>query len=658
MSTSTAFGIDLGTTNSASAIYRNGRIDMVVDKNGKPIVPSYVCFPASGDPPFIAGFIAKTRMTTRPKEVVHDCKRLIGAKFSDPIVKRMQDSVAFSIVDDGNNKPMISIKQNNKEERRYPEQISAYILSHLKSMTQSFAGFPITDVVITVPARYTQLQRQIVRDAANISGLNAIAIITEPVAAAYAYADLAQDAAEKTILIYDLGGGTFDVTVMHIKGLQFTEVALGGDEFLGGSDFDAIIMKDVIDAYNEEMSGNDDFEEITTRDKGKLRKKCEDAKIDLTSVLSTDITINDDIDWTYTLSRNHMNQLIYNQIKRSIEICDETIAKAGLKPEDIDEIVLVGGSTRLLMVEKELKEHFNLTVKHTVNPDECVAYGAAKYANYLTQHPEILKEEDGKLNEAVTPESPAPQLSETPTPQSSETTTPQPSETPTPQSSETTTPQPSETPTPQPPMVDVGSMTVVPQCPSCIGLQGGDGKMIVLIKAGEKLPFEVTLPITNTKPMMKHIPFRVYQGDKEMCDENSKIKQIRFKVEQPKAAFQNRFQINFKMSVNGNLSLSIKDMDSGKEVKAKDMQATWSAEEMKVLKGVMNEELKKTEEYLKLLDKNNTLQGEAFNLLEQIDDDEKKEELDRVIAKYSQKKVSVEMLQEFEAVVNSYRQYV
>ena len=636
MSTSTAFGIDLGTTNSASAIYRNGRIDMVVDKNGKPIVPSYVCFPASGDPPFIAGFIAKTRMTTRPKEVVHDCKRLIGAKFSDPIVKRMQDSVAFSIVDDGNNKPMISIKQNNKEERRYPEQISAYILSHLKSMTQSFAGFPITDVVITVPARYTQLQRQIVRDAANISGLNAIAIITEPVAAAYAYADLAQDAAEKTILIYDLGGGTFDVTVMHIKGLQFTEVALGGDEFLGGSDFDAIIMKDVIDAYNEEMSGNDDFEEITTRDKGKLRKKCEDAKIDLTSVLSTDITINDDIDWTYTLSRNHMNQLIYNQIKRSIEICDETIAKAGLKPEDIDEIVLVGGSTRLLMVEKELKEHFNLTVKHTVNPDECVAYGAAKYANYLTQHPEILKEEDGKLNEAVTPVSPAPQPS-------SETTTPQPS---------------SETTTPQPPMVDVGSMTVVPQCPSCIGLQGGDGKMIVLIKAGEKLPFEVTLPITNTKPMMKHIPFRVYQGDKEMCDENAKIKQIRFKVEQPKAAFQNRFQINFKMSVNGNLSLSIKDMDSGKEVKAKDMQATWSAEEMKVLKGVMNEESKKTEEYLKLQDKNNRIQEEGYHLVEQIDDDEKKEELDRVIAKYSQKKVSVEMLQEFEAVVNSYRQYV
>ena len=636
MSTSTAFGIDLGTTNSASAIYRNGRIDMVVDKNGKPIVPSYVCFPASGDPPFIAGFIAKTRMTTRPKEVVHDCKRLIGAKFSDPIVKRMQDSVAFSIVDDGNNKPMISIKQNNKEERRYPEQISAYILSHLKSMTQSFAGFPITDVVITVPARYTQLQRQIVRDAANISGLNAIAIITEPVAAAYAYADLAQDAAEKTILIYDLGGGTFDVTVMHIKGLQFTEVALGGDEFLGGSDFDAIIMKDVIDAYNEEMSGNDDFEEITTRDKGKLRKKCEDAKIDLTSVLSTDITINDDIDWTYTLSRNHMNQLIYNQIKRSIEICDETIAKAGLKPEDIDEIVLVGGSTRLLMVEKELKEHFNLTVKHTVNPDECVAYGAAKYANYLTQHPEILKEEDGKLNEAVTPVSPAPQPS-------SETTTPQPS---------------SDTTTPQPPMVDVGSMTVVPQCPSCIGLQGGDGKMIVLIKAGEKLPFEVTLPITNTKPMMKHIPFRVYQGDKEMCDENAKIKQIRFKVEQPKAAFQNRFQINFKMSVNGNLSLSIKDMDSGKEVKAKDMQATWSAEEMKVLKGVMNEESKKTEEYLKLQDKNNRIQEEGYHLVEQIDDDEKKEELDRVIAKYSQKKVSVEMLQEFEAVVNSYRQYV
>ena len=188
--TAKAFGIDLGTTNSVAAIFRNGRVEMVVDRNGSCITPSYVFFPRSGNPPYVCGFVAKDRISTYPREVAHSCKRLIGVRYDDPIVKVMQKSVAFSIVDDGNNKPMVAFQQNGEEKRRYPEQVSSYILEHLKKLTQAFAGFDIKDVVITVPARYTQIQRQIVRDAASIAGLNAADIIPEPVAAAYAYADV------------------------------------------------------------------------------------------------------------------------------------------------------------------------------------------------------------------------------------------------------------------------------------------------------------------------------------------------------------------------------------------------------------------------------------------------------------------------------------
>ena len=356
--TATVFGIDLGTTNSVAAIFRNGSVEMVVDRNGSCITPSYVYFPRSGNPPYICGFVAKDRVNTTPREVVHSCKRLIGAKYSDPIVGIMQQSVPFSIVDekskpnvddekskpnvddekskpivdDGKSKPMIAFQQNGEEKMRYPEQVSSYILEHLKKLTQTFAGFDIKDVVITVPARYTQIQRQIVRDAASIAGLNAADIIPEPVAAAYAYADVmnignAEAEREKIVLIYDLGGGTFDVTIMKINGMEFTELALGGDPLLGGSDFDRMIRDDVIETYREEAE--EEYGELSKRDIDKLLKKCEEAKIDLRALLDTEIVINDDIDWTYNLSRSHMNSLIGGKIDESIRLCDEAIARAG-----------------------------------------------------------------------------------------------------------------------------------------------------------------------------------------------------------------------------------------------------------------------------------------------------------------------------------------
>ncbi|KAK8825168.1 hypothetical protein WA556_006456 [Blastocystis sp. ATCC 50177/Nand II] len=558
------FGIDLGTTNSVAAIFKNGKVDMVVDKNGSCITPSYVHFPRSGNPPYICGFIAKEKMKTWPKEVVHNCKRLIGAKYDDPIVKVMQKSVAFSIVDDGNNKPMVAFQQNGEEKRRYPEQVSSYILEHLKKLTQTFAGFDIKDVVITVPARYTQIQRQIVRDAASIAGLNAADIIPEPVAAAYAYADVmnignAEAEREKIVLIYDLGGGTFDVTIMKINGMEFTELALGGDPLLGGSDFDRMIRDDVIKTYREEAA--DEYGELSKRDIDKLLKKCEDAKIDLRALLDTEIVINDDIDWMYNLSRSHMNSLIGGKIDESIRLCDEAIARAGLTVDGIDEIVLVGGSTRLCIVEEKLKKHFpQLEIKQTVNPDECVAVGAAKYAYAIST---------GKIKR--------------------------------------------------------NGINVTPICPSNIGIQGSEGEMIVLISAGDELPCKKTQTVSNTEDYVRRIPIRVYQGNDPMCANNTKLKQVNLTINHPGIAGENVFEISCSLDQMGNLTLGVKDANkNGPEKKIRNFQATWTAEEIKSLQQQLTHDTAELEAYNQIQERANSLINRTSAMMTHMPDDKRK----------------------------------
>ena len=611
------FGIDLGTTNSVAAIFKNGRVEMITNMFGSCIVPSCV-YPENGNPPYICGFIAKEKMKTWPKEVVHNCKRLIGAKYDDPIVKVMQKSVAFSIVDDGNNKPMVAFQQNGEEKRRYPEQVSSYILEHLKKLTQTFAGFDIKDVVITVPARYTQIQRQIVLDAASIAGLNARNIIPEPVAAAYAYADVmnignAEAEREKIVLIYDLGGGTFDVTIMKINGMEFTELALGGDPLLGGSDFDRMIRDDVIKTYEEEAA--DEYGELSKRDIDKLLKKCEDAKIDLRALLDTEIVINDDIDWMYNLSRSHMNSLIGGKIDESIRLCDEAIARAGLTVDDIDEIVLVGGSTRLCIVEEKLKKHFpQLEIKQTVNPDECVAVGAAKYAYALSNGIGV------------------PVVHDVPNPPPDEVPNPHPDEEP-------------------------RTVTVKSICPSNIGIQGSAGEMIVLIKAGDELPCRKTQIVSNTLGYVDRIPIRVYQGNDPMCANNTKLKQVNLTINHPGKAGENVFEISCSLDQMGNLTLGVKEANkNGPEREIRNFQATWTAEELQGMQQQLQKDTAELEAYGAMVDEHNRLEREGNEMLSSLSD-EQREEFDAAFREF-QKARSAEGNAAFERTLNRYRELV
>ena len=646
--TAKAFGIDLGTTNSVAAIFRNGRVEMVVDRNGSCITPSYVFFPRSGNPPYVCGFVAKDRISTYPREVAHSCKRLIGVRYDDPIVKVMQKSVAFSIVDDsknkpnvndgknkpnvndgknkpnvndGKNKPMVAFQQKGEEKRRYPEQVSSYILEHLKKLTQTFAGFDIKDVVITVPARYTQIQRQIVQDAASIAGLNALDIIPEPVAAAYTYADVmnignATVKEEKNVLIYDLGGGTFDVTIMKINGMEFTELALGGDPLLGGSDFDRMIRDDVIKTYEEEAA--DEYGELSKRDIDKLLKKCEEAKIDLRVLMETDITVNDDIEWVYNLSRSHMNSLIGGKIDESIHLCDEAITRARLTVDDIDTIVLVGGSTRLCIVKEKLKEHFpQLTVLETVNPDECVAAGAAKYAYALSRGTGV------------------PVVHDVPNP---------PPEVPNP---------PPVVPNPPPHEV----VMVKSICPSNIGIQGSEGEMIVLINAGDELPCRKTQTVSNTEDYVKRIPIRVYQGNDPMCANNTKLKQVTLTINHPGKAGENVFEISCSLDQMGNLTLGVKDANrNGPEKEIRNFQTTWTAEEIQDLRQQQEQETAELEAYEAMTEEHNRLEREGNEMLGSIPE-EWIEEFDAALNEFKNT-MSVEGNAAFENTLNTFREFV
>ena len=407
--------------------------------------------------------------------------------------------------------------------------------------------------------------------------MNAIDVIPSPVAAAYAYADVmnighANAENERTVLIYDLGGGSFDVTIMKINGMEFTELALGGDPLLGGSDFDRLIRDDLIRTYNEEAE--EEYGELSRRDVDKLLKKCEDAKIDLRVLMETEIVINDGIEWVYNLTRSHMSDLIGGKIDESIRLCDEAIARAGLTVNDIDEIVLVGGSIRLCIVEEKLRDHFpQLVISQLVNPDECMAVGAAKYAYALSRGIGVPVVHD--------------------------------------------VPNPDEMPR---------TVTVKSICPSNIGIQGSEGEMIVLIHAGDELPCRKTMVMSNIEDYVRRIPIRVYQGNDPMCANNTKLKQVVLVINHPGKAGENVFEISCSMDQMDNLTLGVRDANrNGPEREIRNFQTMWIAEELQGMQQQLQKDTAELEAYGAMVDEHIRLVKEGYDMLSSLSDEQRKE---------------------------------
>merc|ERR1719451_258780 len=372
-------GIDLGTTYSCVGIYKNGRVEIIPNDQGNRITPSYVAFTEEDR---LIGEAAKTQATINPSQTLFDVKRLIGRRFKEKSVQSDKKLLPFDIVNKGG-KPMIEVKVKGETKQLMPEEVSSMVLTKMKETAENYLGKDVKHAVITVPAYFNDAQRQATKDAGTIAGLEVLRIINEPTAAAIAYG--LDKKTEKNILVYDLGGGTFDVSLLTIDNGVFEVVATNGDTHLGGEDFDQRVMQHFIKIFEKKHKKD------LSKDKRalqKLRREVEKTKRALSSTHQARIEIEalfDGVDFSETLTRARFEEINNDLFKNTLGPVKQVLEDSGLKKNQVDEVVLVGGSTRIPKVQALMKDLFNgKEPNRGINPDEAVAYGAAVQAGILS----------------------------------------------------------------------------------------------------------------------------------------------------------------------------------------------------------------------------------------------------------------------------------
>ena len=379
---SQAIGIDLGTTYSCVGVWQNDRVEIIPNDQGNRTTPSYVAFT---DNERLIGDAAKNQTAMNPKNTVFDAKRLIGRKFSEKKVQEDLKDWSYNVVSGVGDKPMINVEFHGEKKQFAPEEISSMVLVKMKETAESFMGKTVKDAVVTVPAYFNDSQRQATKDAAAIAGLNCLRIINEPTAAAIAYGLDKNKDEDKNVLIFDLGGGTFDVSLLNIEGGIFEVKATAGDTHLGGEDFDARLLRHLSDEFRrknkKDISGN-------PRALRRLRTACERAKRTLSSTAQTMVEIDslfEGIDFYTTITRARFEELNSDLFRKYMEPVEQVLRDAKMDKSMVDEVVLVGGSTRIPKIQQMLSSFFNnKELNKSINPDEAVAYGAAVQAAILS----------------------------------------------------------------------------------------------------------------------------------------------------------------------------------------------------------------------------------------------------------------------------------
>jgi len=380
-SVGTVIGIDLGTTYSCVGVFKNGRVEIIPNDQGNRITPSYVAFTSEGER--LIGDAAKNQLTANPENTIYDAKRLIGREFGDKTVQKDIKTFPFKVVEQSK-KPHMQVQVSGETKTFAAEEISAMVLVKMKEVAEAYLGKKVTHAVVTVPAYFNDGQRQATKDAGKIAGLNVMRIINEPTAAAIAYG-LDKKEGEKNILVFDLGGGTFDVSLLTIDNGVFEVVATNGDTHLGGEDFDQNVINHFVKLYKKKK-GKDLRKD--SRAIQKLRRECEKAKRTLSTQHQARIEIEslfDGEDFSETLTRARFEELNLALFKSTLKPVKQVIEDSGLKKTEIHEIVLVGGSTRIPKVQTLVKDFFDgKEPSRGINPDEAVAYGAAVQGGVLS----------------------------------------------------------------------------------------------------------------------------------------------------------------------------------------------------------------------------------------------------------------------------------
>jgi len=553
----TVIGIDLGTTYSCVGVYKDGRVEIIANDQGNRITPSYVAFTDEGER--LIGDAAKNQLTSNPKNTVFDAKRLIGRTWSEKSVQDDKKFFPFALIEQ-KSKPHVQVSVNGKKEVFAPEEISAMVLTKMKDTAETYLGKKVTHAVVTVPAYFNDAQRASTKDAGTIAGLNVMRIINEPTAAAIAYG-LDKKEGEKNILVFDLGGGTFDVSMLTIDGGVFEVISTNGDTHLGGEDFDQRVMDYFMKLYKKKTGKDVRKNDRTVQ---KLRREVEKAKRALSSAHQAKVEIEsffEGEDFSETLTRAKFEELNMDLFRKTMVPVKKVIEDADMEKDEIDEIVLVGGSTRIPKIQQLVKEYFGgKEPSRGINPDEAVAYGAAVQGG-------ILSGDNEQLNDVV--------------------------------------------------LLDV--------CPLSMGIETVGGVMTKIITRNTVVPTKKQQIFSTASDNQQTVTIQVFEGERTMTKDNHVLGKFDLTGIPAAPRGVPQIEVTFEIDVNGILRVSAEEKGSNNKesITIKNDDNRLSPDDIERMIKEAEDRKEEDEAAKARVDAKNELEGLAYSMKNQVNDKEK-----------------------------------